>query len=165
GGTIAVSPSDPTHGVIVFRGGGREGVLRGGAVAGAPPALPRPRPRARPSVDASPRRPQARAGLRRSRRRRPRHRYARRVSVARLLSSAAVAGRARRARHRSRPFEALRDRLGFAEPGSHGGVGGHAPVAAGGEGAARADLGGVGDAVALELVGEEALEEEEEPAP
>src|SRR2546428_2915175 len=28
---------------------------------------------------------------------------------------------------------------------SDGGVGGHAPVAAGGEGAARADLGGVGD--------------------
>src|SRR5207245_6658632 len=54
---------------------------------------------------------------------------------------------------------------GCGEPGGDRRIGRQVAVATRGEGAARADLGGVGDTVALELVGEEALEENEEPAP
>src|SRR5207244_11202360 len=63
------------------------------------------------------------------------------------------------------PTAALREAFAPGAPRGRRRVGRHPPVAARREGAARADLRGVGQAVPLELVREEALEEDGEPAP
>src|SRR5262249_3810677 len=58
-----------------------------------------------------------------------------------------------------------RDRFRLGQPQRRRGVGWHAPVAARRQRAARADLGPVGYAIALELVGEETPHEDQQPAP
>src|SRR5439155_18142028 len=93
-------------------------------------------------------------------------RLPRRLAPAGARAALACAGFDERSRSGLPPLAAvLRDGFGLGAPRGRRRIGRHPPVAQWREGATRADLRGVGQAVPLELVGEEALEEDGEPAP
>lgn len=68
-------------------------------------------------------------------------------------------GLARDGHGRRLAFRALRDAVDFGKPGGGGAVRRHPPLAARRQGTAGADLGGVGHAIALELIEEETRHE------